>query len=140
VLSEPVPALAAGLLTRLHTKALKHGTHMRHLDPDGRHALRIRLKRLRYAAEFFQPLWPGQASERFVRQLSRLQNTLGADSDVEATRPLLETIRAEAATPELHGAMGALIGWQACHRLTALQLLRKRWQRFKVAAPFWEVA
>lgn len=140
VLSEPIPAQAARLLTRLHAKALKEGMHLRHLDPDGRHALRIRLKRLRYAAEFFQPLWPGEAGERFVRRLARLQNTLGADSDAEATRPLLERIRAEAADPELHGAIGALIGWQACQRLRALQVLRKRWQRFKVAAPFWEPA
>jgi triphosphatase len=52
-LLEPVPILARRVLTRLHRKTLKQGMHFRHLQPEARHKLRIALKKLRYASEFF---------------------------------------------------------------------------------------
>ncbi len=138
VLSEPVVNLAAALLIRLHSRALKHGAHLRHSGPAERHTLRIRLKRLRYACEFFQPLWPDTAGERFIGRLARLQTALGSDSDAQATGSLLQSIAADATEPELHRAIGGLIGWQACDRLQALGELRERWRRFKNAPPFWQ--
>ena len=63
-LGEPVCGLAARLLTRLHGKVLKHGSRVKHLDAVARHRLRVQLKNLRYACEFFLPLWPGAAADR----------------------------------------------------------------------------
>jgi triphosphatase len=137
VLSEPVCVLAARLLTRLHGKVLKRGRQLRRLDAEARHKLRVRLKSLRYACEFFQPLWPGEAAAHFVGRLAKLQATLGADSDAEATRSLLHAIGQAALTPELHRAIGAVIGWQACDRLVSLRRLRRRWRRLRATAPFW---
>lgn len=138
VLSEPVGLLAARLLTRLHGKVLKRGGHLRRLDAMERHQLRVRLKGLRYACEFFQPLWPGGPAEHFVERLAKLQTTLGADSDAEATHPLLQTVGQSAPTPELHRAIGTLIGWQARDRLVSLQRLRRRWRRLRATTPFWD--
>ena len=41
------------------------------LDPGALHAIRLRAKRLRYAAEIFAPLYPAKAANRFIRRLSR---------------------------------------------------------------------
>lgn len=138
VLSEPVCVLAARLLSRLHGKVLKRGNHLRRLDAAGRHQLRVRLKGLRYACEFFLPLWPGGSAKHFVGRLAKLQATLGADSDAEATRALLHVVGQAAPTPELHSAIGAVIGWQARDRLVSLRRLRRRWRRLRTTAPFWE--
>jgi len=138
VLSEPACVLAARLLTRLHSRVLKRGSHLRRLDAAARHQLRVRLKGLRYACEFFLPLWPGGSAEHFVGRLAKLQTTLGADSDAEATRPLLHAVGQAAPEPELHRAIGALIGWQARDRLLSLQRLRRRWRRLRATAPFWD--
>ena len=137
VLSEPVGLLAARLLTRLHGKVLKRGSHLRRLDAVARHQLRVRLKGLRYACEFFLPLWPSPSAEHFVGRLVKLQTTLGSDSDAEATRPLLHAVGQAAPEPELHRAIGAVIGWQARDRLVSLQRLRRRWRRLRATAPFW---
>jgi len=137
VLSEPVGILAARLLTKLHGKVLKRGSHLRRLDATARHQLRVRLKGLRYASEFFLPLWPGGTAEHFVGRLARLQTTLGADSDAEATRPLLQAVGQAASAPELHRAIGAVIGWQACDRQVSLRRLRRRWRRLRTTTPFW---
>jgi triphosphatase len=61
VLLEPAPAFAGRVLTRLHGKALKRGAHFRQLRPEARHKLRIALKKLRYATEFFEGLHGGGA-------------------------------------------------------------------------------
>src|SRR4029077_4302064 len=57
VLSQPIPTLADKILVRLHRKALERGAHFRQLNIGAQHDLRIDLKKLRYAAEFFLPLY-----------------------------------------------------------------------------------
>ncbi len=53
-----------------------------------RHKLRIKIKKLRYAVEFFSSLFPQEASgknrRRFSRELARLQESLGELNDLAA--------------------------------------------------------
>jgi len=49
-------------------------------DPEGVHQLRIGCKKLRYAAEFFAPLY-GEAIKNFIRHLKALQDLLGTLHD-----------------------------------------------------------
>src|SRR5262245_45248893 len=79
VLSQPMPPRADKILARLHRKALKRGAQFRRLDSAAQHDLRIDLKKLRYAAEFFLPLYAGHApAKRYVVRLARSRNVLGA--------------------------------------------------------------
>ena len=88
LLSQPMPALADKILTRLHRKAIKRGAHFRRLDVGAQHDLRIDLKKLRYAAEFFLPLYAAHApAKRYVRRLARLQATAAP----EAPAPMINT-------------------------------------------------
>ncbi|MEH2589445.1 triphosphatase [Bradyrhizobium sp. AZCC 1721] len=137
VLSLPMPMLADKILARLHRRALKRGAHFRQLNVEAQHDLRIDLKKLRYAAEFFLPLYATRApAKRYVRRLARLQTSLGRARDIASTRILLDAIRREG-QPSLHPAIGAVAGWQARDRIVVTKALRKRWRRFKATPAFW---
>ena len=85
--------LAPARLERLHRKAAAGawGTSKR------RHKLRIRVKRLRYACEFFAPCFAPAQVEPYVRRLARLQDILGELNDIAVAQRLLK--RMDAAAP-----------------------------------------
>ena len=137
VLSQPIPVLAERILARLHRKARKSGAHFRQLNIGAQHDLRIDLKKLRYAAEFFLPLYAGQApAKRYVRRLIRIQASLGRARDIASTHALFDAIQQDE-QPGLPLAIGAVIGWQARDQIAVVATLRKRWKRFKATPPFW---
>ena len=65
-------------LTRRLERLAQMDDDIETLEPAALHAIRIRAKRLRYAAEIFAPLYPGKPTNRFIRRLGRLQDRLGA--------------------------------------------------------------
>jgi triphosphatase len=137
-LTEPASTLAVRVLARLHRKALKEGAHFGRLAPEARHDLRITLKKLRYAAEFFLPIFAGHApAKRYVARLAKLQDALGHANDSTATRSLLDMAGRAESTPDLHRASGALIGWLARDQLVVAKSLRKLWREFKATPGFW---
>jgi len=89
--AEPVTleAFAAHRLSRLRRKLLADGEDVTHLPAEALHVLRIRAKRLRYAAEFFAPLFPGKAMARLIRRLSAVQEVLGVLNDGAVTHKLV---------------------------------------------------
>ncbi|MGA3401259.1 MAG: CHAD domain-containing protein [Acetobacteraceae bacterium] len=138
VMMEPAPALARRVLARSHRKVLKRGAHFAQLPPEARHKLRIALKQLRYAAEFYQRLYTNEtAVKRFISCLARLQDALGHDNDATMTQPLLATLACDSVTPELQRTIGSVIGWQARDRIVVHKTLRKHWRRFRAMPAFW---
>ena len=136
-LSLPMPTLADRILARLHRRALKRGAHFRQLNVDAQHDLRIDLKKLRYAAEFFLPLYAKNPSaRRYARRLARLQTSLGRARDIASSRVLLDAIR-QGDQPRLHLAIGAVAGWQARDKVAVAKTLRGKWRRFKATPIFW---
>jgi triphosphatase len=135
---EPAPAFADRVLKRLHRNALKKGTHFRNLPPESRHQLRIALKKLRYAAEFFQRLH-GEIGPAipYLECLARLQGTLGHNNDASMTLPLLTTLASDKVAPNVQRAIGAVMGWQAHERIEAKATLFKHWRRFRTTPIFW---
>jgi triphosphatase len=138
MLLEPAPAFADRVLTRLHRKALRQGSHFRRLSPDARHRLRITLKKLRYATEFFQGLYgKGVDHKGYFGCLAKLQDSLGHDNDATMTQPFLNALAQYPVAPEVQRAIGAVMGWQARDRIEAGRRLRKHWRQFAAMAPFW---
>jgi inorganic triphosphatase YgiF len=138
VLLEPSAKFASRVLTRLHGKTLKRGAHFRRLRPDARHRLRIALKKLRYAAEFFQGLYGGSAEPKgYLRCLEKLQDALGHDNDMSVTWPFLCTLAHDPTMPEIQRSIGAVMGWQARDRIEIGRALREHWRRFKTIPTFW---
>ena len=88
-LRQPLHALARGAVMRLHRKLRDTGKRLARATPEQRHRVRIAAKRLRYAIDSFQSLYPGKAAHRYVRRLSKLQDALGQLNDAQVAGRLL---------------------------------------------------
>lgn len=133
----PVKALADAALADLLGTVLKRARGFNRLDPAKRHKLRIRAKRLRYAAEFFAALYAeGDAQDAFAKTLERMQDRLGALNDLAFARSELLAL-ADIAEPELAYAAGRLVGRLEPAEPAMLGKARKAVKRLKRAEPFW---
>ena len=88
----PIERFAADVLHRRTGKARKQGQHVDRLPPRARHKLRIRIKKIRYAVEFFEGLFPAKREQRRLKCLSshlkKIQDALGALNDFVAHRKM----------------------------------------------------
>lgn len=148
ILDQPATPFAAAALARRHRKAVKLGRSIGARDAEALHRLRIQLKKLRYASEFFRDLFPRKSAKAHVAHLAQLQDVLGTLNDVDVARSLLDSLQkrvaAEPGGPErageLQNATGLVVGW---HVHTADRRARKLddlWQDFKDTKPFWPPA
>jgi CHAD domain-containing protein len=147
-LEQPLTDLAASALSRAHEKLLERGSGFASLSKVERHEVRIALKRLRYALDFFGGVFDGDAKKKFVKRLARLQDDLGRMNDVavaEAMLAQLVGVAGEGSQPavtaasqgQLAFAAGGILGW---HRRRAAEIdthLVKDWDAFARAKPFW---
>lgn len=103
---------AESRLCRLRKKVLRLAAHA-HIDqPDSLHALRIGIKRLRYALEFFTPLAAPKAMHRMLAHLASLQDTLGQINDLaNAGALLMDCAHTENGDPRLREAVTLIGGW-----------------------------
>ncbi|SPU42664.1 CHAD domain-containing protein [Brevundimonas diminuta] len=133
----PVSAFAAEALERLSRRVQHGGRRLDQLDVAGRHRLRIRVKRLRYAAEFFAGLFdrPGR-ERRFRAGLEQVQDAFGALNDLAVAR---DRIPAEArlTSPEIAFAAGRLIGRREQSAPVLLLASSRAFARLARARPFW---
>jgi len=86
-----IATYAAALLDRRIRKARKQGKHLNDLTPQQRHKLRIRIKKIRYAVDFFKSLY-GNRDQQLLADLSgrlkQIQSALGSLNDFMAHREL----------------------------------------------------
>jgi inorganic triphosphatase YgiF len=82
----PVAELAEQEIGRRWKRVLKRGRNLADLDPDERHQVRIEIKKLRYATEFFDSLFRGGGAKTrkraALKTLEALQETLGELNDI----------------------------------------------------------
>ena len=136
-LAEPASKLAASPLSALLRKALEKGKNFDKLGLRKRHRLRVALKKLRYAAEFFQPLFRKRKARTYTKRLAALQKLLGKDSDAITTNLLLRELAENAPSPSLDHAADRLRRWQEHERRATAAKARKTWAKFKKTPPFW---
>jgi inorganic triphosphatase YgiF len=134
----PAREWSARLLERRHRKARRLGRHLAQASSRERHRLRIQLKKLRYAAEFFRSLHPGQRTERYIARLADLQDVLGELNDAATADRVLGALlsRLEPAPIYFHAA-GLASGWKAHSAERRSRRLLKLWKAFEDATPFW---
>lgn len=87
--AESVAGFAQGRLRRLRRKVRTLARQASLDDPASLHALRIGIKRLRYALEFFATLARGKALRRQAAWLAEVQGTLGELNDLANAGQLL---------------------------------------------------
>lgn len=123
---QPLPDYARAALSRADRKALKKGERLDWSHPGKRHALRIRLRRLRYACEFLRGAFPERDAEPLIRSLKNLQDLLGDLNDLEVARHLTRALSGKA--PRRAAKTGQLVAQ-----------LPAAWRSFAAAPRFWEL-
>jgi triphosphatase len=142
----PARAIAGRMLAHRLAVAKKRGRHLNRLTDEQRHDFRIALKKLRYTAEFFAPLYESEAMAPFQRKLIRMQDALGALNDVAVARNTLGRLVATqdglpaADRADLSFAAGIVYGWHLDRAAHIWKKGKTRWKAFAKVEPFWEVA
>jgi inorganic triphosphatase YgiF len=144
-LAEGVPALAAPIgefagtvLDRRHRKLRKRAAGIARASPEERHACRIAAKRLRYAAEFFAPVYAGKRAKRYIGALEKIQDILGAVNDAATTERLLEEASGAGRTPIDAQLLGIVRGWLAAGAERELAHFGAAWEDFADRRKFWK--
>jgi inorganic triphosphatase YgiF len=124
-------------LDRMHRQVRKRGRRLARLDAENRHRLRIKAKKLRYAAEFFGGTF-GRTGRReaFLDTLGDLQDSLGQLNDIAVAPELaLAQVRGQAA--EAGYAAGLIVAARRAGARTAERAALTAFDNFEAAKPFW---
>jgi triphosphatase len=105
-------------LRRLHARIAADANTFDALDNAGLHALRKRIKRQRYALEFFAPLLRRREADRYLGALAAIQDRMGALNDLFVARARYQTL----GTPD--PAAWFALGWLAA-RIAEVRALAK---------------
>jgi triphosphatase len=135
----PLEQWARRALKRGHRRVERGARAFAQLQPPERHALRIAIKRQRYAAEFFETLFAGlpdghkRRQAKYLALLRDAQDSLGRANDARIAAELM------AAAPPQTGPMGDFVrGWLAAGRAGADDSESARLMRdFLDARTYW---
>jgi triphosphatase len=114
--------------------ARKRGKRVKKGYDERMHRLRIALKKLRYAAEFFAPLYPEKKTARYIKALKVLLGRFGAANDVHG---IADTLGHIGHGEELRFAAGAISGWHASREKRLTKKALSGWKEFRKTKPFW---
>jgi inorganic triphosphatase YgiF len=128
---------AAAVLDRRSRRVAKRGRGLDALTADELHALRIAVKKLRYAADFFSALFDAEAGRALLARLARLQDILGAMNDAATVERLLRDAFGAEPPPAVAEARGIMLGWSRGRALTLRRELRPAWKAYRAAGKFW---
>jgi triphosphatase len=127
----PAAGRARKELRRLRKRIRNQGAELDTLSVGQLHKLRIRIKRLRYATEFFAATFPGDKAakrrEKSLAALKDLQDALGSLNDLATRRTLI------AEGPASHG-----FGDYEAEADKLLAAAGSAFKRFVDAKPFWK--
>ncbi len=134
-LAQIIPRFARRRLNKQLKRVLEQGRSANWKVAGELHQLRIECKKLRYAGEFFNPLFDGMHA--FIDHLKELQDMLGVLNDVAMTRTLLEHLLADTEDAEAHRYAAGLIGWRCCEAYHLQDRLRGQWRDFVEIGKPW---
>lgn len=104
-------------------------------DPVARHRLRIRVKKLRYSAEFFAALYREKPQRLFIEALRDLQDALGGLNDIVVDRRLAAELAGRA--PVAAFAAGHVSGRQSASEPELTKAARKAFRKLMKCGPYW---
>jgi len=141
-LFRPTRIVARELLERRLARARRRARHLDAGDASRCHALRIALKKLRYAAEFLGAAFDGGRAGRYARAVARAQDELGALNDLVTARAIVDEVarrRSESVGMDAFHERGAgfVLGWAARDAQDALRRIGKSWRKLRKRPAFW---
>jgi inorganic triphosphatase YgiF len=139
----PAPALltparlyADEILEKRWRRILDAGAGVDFSAPETLHPMRLRLKKLRYAAQFFRDLYPADARKPFFAAMRQLQDAFGAVNDAVVAQHIAagagEGFGAAAAR-----AAGFIAGYRSAGAKASSASIAGKWRDFAAAAPYW---
>ena len=142
----PAAAYAAETLTERTRKIVKSLRHLEKLEVPQRHRLRIAVKKLRYAAEFFESLFKGAEAQtrraHLGKTLKELQDALGKLNDIGVQQKLAAEIMQSGGQPEQLSqkvyAMGIVTGRSHVKYEACIAAAVKAGRRLAAARQFWQ--
>jgi inorganic triphosphatase YgiF len=140
--AEPLETFAQTVLSRRHRKVLKAARRVlksnraHDFDHAQLHQLRIEIKKLRYAAEFFAALY-GRKVKPYTAGLAGLQELLGGLNDAATVERLCQALRRDDDRHVESEAIGLTRGWAAAAARAHLEQLPRAWKAFRDVDPFW---
>jgi triphosphatase len=139
--AQPLEAFARDVLSRRHRKVVKAGRDLvnareHESDHAQLHQLRIEIKKLRYAAEFFSTLYERRVKQ-YTSALAGLQELLGGLNDAATVERLCEALRRTDDSEPTGEAIGLVRGWAAATAAAHLEQLSVAWKRFRDVETFW---
>jgi len=139
-LDVPAVKTADTVLARHHKRVLKLGQGLGTMSTDQRHQLRIAIKKARYAAEFFAPLYPRNQATAYLRRLRALQDGLGHLNDLATAQRLMAELATDTRGKNAHTlnrAAGLVEGWYTHAGHTREDALLNAWAAFARGKVFW---
>jgi CHAD domain-containing protein len=135
LLAAPAASYAAQALHRSRKRMAAAGEDLAALSPDAMHDARKAAKQLRYACEFFAPLFPPKPTRRFLARLEAVQESLGAVNDSHVAAALMAQL-----SPGAEGkfATGLVQGYVAATSAPAARRAGKAWNKLLDQPPFWD--
>jgi inorganic triphosphatase YgiF len=135
-LLNPVTGFAAYALEQGFRRLKKRARGFDDLSAEHRHDMRIALKQMRYAVDFFGHLFGPGAAKAYAAQASGLQDRLGEANDAAVAARLIASLD-HARDPALAFAAGAVVGWCGRGGLVDEPALRRAWKKLRKAERFW---
>jgi adenylate cyclase len=128
-----VATFAARRIKRLRRKVRELAIRAKLDEPPSLHALRIGIKRLRYALEFFAALAPGKTQRRQANWLAEIQGTLGELNDLANAGQLLMSCAGH--DERLREAVTLIGGWHGPRHATLMASLPKLLDELRKLSP-----
>lgn len=132
----PLLSVARERLALSHRRLMERAGGFERLTPDERHAVRIALKKLRYACAYARGLFPGPETRAYLTRLSDLQDALGRLNDGAVARQISRQLAAY----DPDAAPGAALVGEMCldWERVAEPALLTAWRDFAEVTPFWQ--
>ncbi len=133
---EPLAPFARRVLKRLARRLAKQGgKRLSRLAPAELHRTRILGKQMRYAGEFFAPLYRKSAVKDTLALLGRLQDALGELNDIAVAAPRLAACHH---LGETAWAAGMVAGWHEARRPRLIARADELWADLRRRKKFWK--
>ena len=142
-LLDPIGDHCVKLLQKRDRDVRRQGRDVANLSEAALHELRLAVKRLRYAVDFFESLYPKKQTKAYRKHLAGLQDGLGYLNDVAAADTLLRELGdgdGNQAPPAWAYTGGVTVGWHRHAAIATRQSLVKDIAAFLRTKPFWHGA
>lgn len=135
-LQRKVTPFASRVLEQHRAQVLEDGKAVDKLDSDELHQLRIDCKKLRYATEFFAPLY-GERMKEFTQHLKALQDLLGTLHDTAVMTGLQRDLLKGTGKSKLKRMARKLEDKRAKEAKEIMKTLVERWRTFAQVEGPW---